>query len=374
MTINNTITTKHTFGHQNMETKKKVTMQDVAKKAGVSYQTVSRVLNNSCNVSPSTKEKIEQAIADLKYVPNLLAQELAKKERKVLGIISTAVLSQASVDVAASVRRYAMNSGYSVDFSLLDNHNYDGIQEALLEMRSRLITKVIINVPVDSADAIKLTADNTDITILFVDVDPYCPVLNVTFNPSDGTLFSVSHLRQLGHQKIALLAGPEGLSSSDSRLKCWREGLKINNLEEVCLFRGDWSAQSGYLATVKLLRDYHDFTAILVANDQMALGAISALQQANKSVPEDISVIGYDDYADSAYYIPSLTSVHLDRDLQCKLAVEKLIKDDKAVVSSVLPTTLVVRKSTDKVNGNRKDLKALTKALRDAASILESKF
>ena len=123
-----------------------------------------------------------------------------------------------------------------------------------------------------------------------------------------------------------------------------------------------------------MLRDYHDFTAILVANDQMALGAISALQQANKSVPEDISVIGYDDYADSAYYIPSLTSVHLDRDLQCKLAVEKLIKDDKAVVSSVLPTTLVVRKSTDKVNGNRKDLKALTKALRDAASILESKF
>ena len=219
MTINNTITTKHTFGHQNMETKKKVTMQDVAKKAGVSYQTVSRVLNNSCNVSPSTKEKIEQAIADLKYVPNLLAQELAKKERKVLGIISTAVLSQASVDVAASVRRYAMNSGYSVDFSLLDNHNYDGIQEVLLEMRSRLITKVIINVPVDSADAIKLTADNTDITILFVDVDPYCPVLNVTFNPSDGTLFSVSHLRQLGHQKIALLAGPEGLASSDSRLK-----------------------------------------------------------------------------------------------------------------------------------------------------------
>ena len=182
-----------------METKKKVTMQDVAKKAGVSDQTVSRVLNNSCNVSPSTKEKIEQAIADLKYVPNLLAQELAKKERKVLGIISTAVLSQASVDVAASVRRYAMHSGYSVDFSLLDNHNYDGIQEVLLEMRSRLITKVIINVPVDSADAIKLTADNTDITILFVDVDPYCPVLNVTFNPSDGTLFSASHLRQLGH-------------------------------------------------------------------------------------------------------------------------------------------------------------------------------
>ncbi len=350
---------------------KKVTMQDVAKKAGVSYQTVSRVLNKSCNVSESTKEKIENAIAELKYVPNLLAQQLAKKERSVIGIVNTAILSVASTDVAALIREHAAEENYQIAFTLASANDYDSIQNAILELKSQVISKIVINVPIDSNDAVKITEENQDVTLLFVDVDPYCPVFNVTFNPADGTLFSVSHLRELGHQKIAILAGPEGISSSESRLRCWREGIKINNLEEVCFERGDWSAESGYLATIRMLRDRHDFTAILAANDQMALGAISALNQNNLSVPEDVSVIGYDDYHDSAYYIPPLTSVHLDRDLQCKLAVAKLIKDDEPKASSVLPTSLIVRKSTGRPGQTKSNLKDLVRSLRDAANLLE---
>ena len=107
-----------------MDTKnRKVTMKDVAEKAGVSYQTVSRVLNNSCNVSSATKDKIENAIAELKYVPNLLAQQLAKKEVNVLGIISSALLSQASVDVASLVRKYALEKGYSIAINLIGKND-----------------------------------------------------------------------------------------------------------------------------------------------------------------------------------------------------------------------------------------------------------
>lgn len=362
------------MGYKNitMDTKnRKVTMKDVAEKAGVSYQTVSRVLNNSCNVSSATKDKIENAIAELKYVPNLLAQQLAKKEVNVLGIISTALLSQASVDVASLVRKYALEKGYSIAINLIGKNDYESVEASIMELKSQLVSKVVINIPMDSLDAINLTKNYPDMQILFVDVDPYCPVFNVTFNPADGTLFSVSHLRELGHKKVALLPGPEGVSSADSRLKCWREGLKINNLDEVCLERGDWTAQSGYIATVKMLRDHHDFTAILVGNDQMALGAISALNQNLKKVPDDISVIGYDDYVDSAYYLPPLTSVHLDRDLQCRLAVEKLTNPDEPKVSSVLPTTLIVRKSSDKVRESKQDLKSLANKLREVASLLE---
>ncbi|MGN0894558.1 MAG: LacI family DNA-binding transcriptional regulator, partial [Succinivibrio sp.] len=349
---------------------KKVTMQDVARKAGVSYQTVSRVLNNSCNVSEATKEKIENAIAELKYVPNLLAQQLAKKERNVLGVISTALLSQASVDVAALIRKYALENGHQIAIELISSNDYESVQQSINLLKSQLVSKIVVNVPLDSKIAVEITKANPDCQILFVDVDPYCPVFNVTFNPADGTLFSVSHLRDLGHRKVALLAGPLGESSSDSRLKCWREGLKINNIEEVCIERGDWTAQSGYLATVKMLRDHQDFTAILVANDQMALGAISALNQNHKSVPEDISVVGYDDYVDSAYYQPPLTSVHLDRDLQCRLAVERLIDPDEPKVSSVLPTTLIIRKSTSSVGRKNHDKKNLVKALREVANLL----
>ncbi|MGN1281032.1 MAG: LacI family DNA-binding transcriptional regulator [Succinivibrio sp.] len=351
---------------------KKVTMQDVARKAGVSYQTVSRVLNNSCNVSASTKEKIENAIAELKYVPNLLAQQLAKKERNVLGVISTALLSQASVDVAALIRKYALEHDHQIALELISNTDFESVEQSITLLKSQLVSKIVVNVPLDSQIAISITQANPDLQILFVDVDPYCPVFNVTFNPADGTLFSVAHLRDLGHRKVALLAGPEGESSADSRLKCWREGLRINNIEEVCMERGDWTAQSGYLATTKMLRDHHDFTAILVGNDQMALGAISALNQNHKSVPEDVSVIGYDDYIDSAYYQPPLTSVHLDRDLQCRLAVEKLINPDEPKVSSVLPTTLIVRKSTSVMGPKDHDRKELIKSLREAANLLES--
>ncbi len=350
---------------------KKVTMQDVAEKAGVSYQTVSRVLNNSCNVSESTKAKIQKAIADLQYVPNVLAQHLGHNDRKAIGLISLATNLQAPNDLAGQVRKYAMEQDHQIVIMLVGSNNAADIQEALNDLKSQLVEKIIINVPMDSMDAINITKNNSESKLLFVDVDPYCPVFNVTFNPADGTLFSVSHLQQLGHKKVALLAGPEGSVSADLRLKCWRDGLRINNIEEVCIETGDWSAQSGYYATLKILRDHRDFTALLVANDQMAMGAISALAQNNILVPDDVSVIGYDDYADSAYYQPPLTSIHLDRDLQCKIAVTKLLGSTEDQVSAILPTTLVLRSSTAPVTKKRDNIRHMAEILRQAAGIIE---
>ena len=345
-------------------------MHDVAERAGVSYQTVSRVLNNSCNVSKTTKKKIEQAISELKYVPNLLAQQLAKKEVNTIGLINAAILSLSTEDVSLRTRKYAAMHDYKLEAKLVSNYNTQGIQEAIDELKSLLINKIIINAPINSQDAITLTESNPDLSIVFVDVDPYCPVLNVTFNPADGALFSVSHLKSLGHSKIAILAGPAGISCSESRLKCWREGLAINNMEEVCIEHGDWTSESGYFATLKMIRDHKGFTAMLVANDQMALGAVSALTQSNLRVPDDVSVIGYDDYVDSAYYQPPLTSVHLDRDVQCKIAVEKLISDtDKS--SSVLSTTLVIRKSTSFLKHNENNVKDAVEELKNIVKKLE---
>ncbi len=350
---------------------KKVTMQEVAARAGVSYQTVSRVLNNSCNVSESTKAKIQKAIADLQYVPNALAQQLVKNDRQAIGLICPSSNLQAPTDLAGLARKYALQHDHQLVMMLISSNTVPDVQEAITDLKAQLVDKILINVSLQAPEAIEIARANSESKLLFLDVDPYSPVFNVTFNPADGTLFSVAHLQQLGHKKVALLAGPGSSVAANLRLRCWRDGLRINNIEEVGCESGDWTAQSGYYATLKLLRDHSGFTALLVANDQMAMGAISALTQNHIIVPDDVSVIGYDDFADSAYYQPPLTSIHLDRDLQCKIAVGKLLDQTEDQVSSVLPTTLVLRSSTAPVTGKRENIRHMADILRQAASIIE---
>lgn len=352
---------------------KKVTMQDVAKKAGVSYQTVSRVLNNSCNVSETTKSKIQQAIMELGYVPNFLAQQLVKKERRAIGLVISLQPHRYHRAFIEGVRRHAEEFDYSIVVILTGSEQLDEIQAAVFELRSQLVDRIIIDVPMPTMDAIALRNNNAEVKLLFVYVDPYSPVFNVTFNPSDGTLYAVSHLQKLGHRRVALLAGPEGNVGSDLILKGWREALRINNMEEVCTEYCDGGADSGYYAGQRLLRNHQDFTAVLCASDKLALGLISALDEHKLRVPEDISVIGYDGSANSAYYLPSLTSIHLDYERQSRLAVEKLIDAEEDMSSTLLPTRLILRRSSARVLRERTDFRKMADMLRKAADYIELK-
>ena len=355
---------------------KSATLEDVARHAGVSYQTVSRVLNKSANVSEATRHKVEKAIEILRYVPNRLAQQLVGKQTQTVGLVTISLALHAPSQVAAAVKRYANLEGYQVLISMIDENVNHSIQDSINELKSQLVNKVIINVPLEAEEAQKIASDNDDIVCLFLDVDPYSSVFNVSFNPADGTRASVKYLHELGHREIALLAGPASSVSAELRLKSWVETLKSYGLEPATIVRGNWDAQSGYAGALQMLRETAHFTAVLVGNDQMALGVLSAFHQHQIPIPGEKSVIGYDDTYESSFFYPALTTVSLDLDLQGKEAVRRILdhgEESTLRLSSILPARLVVRHSTGPKGEKGKNLQALADQLRAIAHQLEER-
>lgn len=352
---------------------KSATLEDVARHAGVSYQTVSRVLNKSANVSETTRRKVEQAIETLRYVPNRLAQQLVGKQSTTLGLVTTSLALHAPSQVAAAVKRYANAADYQVLIAMIDENVNQSLQASINELKSQLVDKVIINVPLETADAERIVQENQDILCLFLDVDPYSSVFNVSFNPADGTRASVKYLYDQGHREFALLAGPKQSVSANLRLKSWLDTLESYRLQPVCVSHGNWDAQSGYSGALQLLRETPHFTALLVGNDQMALGVLSAFHQRGVAVPGQVSVIGYDDTYESAFFHPALTTVSLDLDLQGKEAVARILhagEHEHSRSSSILPARLVVRNSTGVMGQHQQDLKQIAEQLRLIASRL----
>lgn len=349
---------------------RKVTMQDVARHAGVSYQTVSRVLNTPDKVSEATRRKIDQAIAELKYVPNLLARQLGKAERNVIGVVNVPRAMQPSTGVLTYLKDLADKHGYKLMLVVLENPTYDNLKQCMDELHSQMISKVLINAPLSTEIADRVTQEYQESKIIFLDVDPLCPVLNVCFNPLDGTLASIRYLKELGHKKIVIIRGPSGEITSDLRYDSWVRCAKTIGLEIVAVEEGEWTSESGYNAMQRLIDQTCDFTAVVSGNDEMALGAEAVLNQYDLRVPQDVSVIGYDNIVDSAFFLPALTTVNLDRKMQIEIAFRKLISDDTS--SSLLPTNLVIRQSCCPPRANNPtDFRSISKALRNIALHLE---
>ena len=327
---------------------KSATLEDVARHAGVSYQTVSRVLNKSANVSEATRRKVEKSIEALRYVPNRLAQQLVGKESQTVGLVTISLAWHAPSQVAAAVKRYANLEGYQVLISMIDESVNQSIQDSINELKSQRVDKVIINVPLETEQAQKIAADNDDIVCLFLDVDPYSSVFNVSFNPADGTRASVKYLYEMGHREIALLAGPDSSVSAKLRLKSWLETLDGYGLKPVTVLHGNWDAQSGYAG---------------------ALQVLSAFHQHQVAVPGEKSVIGYDDTYESSFFYPALSTVSLDLDLQGKEAVRRILASTSGAphTSSILPARLVIRHSSGARIEQGKDLQAIAEQLRAIA-------
>lgn len=349
---------------------KSATLEDVARHAGVSYQTVSRVLNKSANVSEATRHKVEKSIEALRYVPNRLAQQLVGKTTHTLGLVTTSLALHAPSQVAAAVKRYANVEGYQVLISMIDENVNHSVQDSINELKSQLVSKVIINVPLETETAQKIADDNDDIVCLFLDVDPYSSVYNVSFNPADGTRASVKYLYESGHREMAILAGPVSSVSANLRLRSWLDTINSYGLKPVTVLHGNWDAQSGYACALQMLRETPDFSAVLVGNDQMALGVLSAFHQHQVAIPGEKSVIGYDDTYESSFFYPALTTVSLDLDLQGKEAVRRILESDdnaSSRTSSILPARLVVRHSSGAKVEQGKDMQAIAEQLRAIA-------
>ncbi|WP_336238316.1 LacI family DNA-binding transcriptional regulator [Enterobacter chuandaensis] len=354
---------------------KAITLYDVALLAGVSYQTVSRVINDAEHVSARTREKVQQAMAELHYVPNLRAQQLAGKRTRTLGLITTDLALHAPSQIVSAVKSRAAEQGASVLISMVEQpQQCQAALQALLAQRvdallAQRVDALLVNVPLDDPHAEELRGLATPVPVLFLDVSPSAQVNSLVFNAGEGARLGVEHLLSLGHQRIALLSGPESSVSARARLAGWQATLAETGLNAEAVAYGDWSAASGYEKGHVLLSGAVLPDAILVANDQMALGVMRACAEKGIAVPGQISVVGFDDTADSAWFSPPLTTIRQAFREAGERSVEWLLAPTggEECWQVQLPVTLVIRHSSARRTPQQAEREDLAQQLRSLA-------
>ena len=329
---------------------KSMTLYDVAKHANVSYQTVSRVINQAEHVSDKTRRKVEAAMQSLNYVPNRVAQQLAGKLSQNIGLVTSNLSLHAPSQIASAIKSQASKLHFNVMISMIEQPDVDACKSAVNSLLSQRVDGLIVNIPLENEQVHAITEMCGNVPALFLDVLPDLDIDSITFDATTGTHLAIEHLVKQGHQHIALLNGPQTSVSARLRLEGWQQALAQHQLIAAAQLQGDWSSQSGYLQTLVLLGLGVTFTALLVANDQMALGALRALNESGLSVPGQVSVIGYDDTEDSACFIPPLTTIKQDFKALGGASVDRLIEKihspNQLLQTTVLPVTLIERKTT----------------------------
>ncbi len=291
---------------------KAATLADVAHLAGVSQQTVSRVVNGQGPVSARTRARVQDAVTQLQYVPNRLAQGLVRQRTHSIGFATNDIALHAPSQLTSAIERAARGHGFSLIVAMVPDYGLDAASRTVRSLRERQVDGVLINASLGGEDATALQAQHPDTPCVFLDVPPDAPVHAALLDQAHGARLAARHLVTLGHTRIACIHAPAGAVAEHARLRAWRDELRAHGLHLALQEEGDWSPGSGHRATAALLASGVPFTALLVANDQMAVGALRALWERGLSVPHDVSVIGYDDTAESALLIPPLTTVRQD--------------------------------------------------------------
>ena len=327
-------------------------MDDVARLAGVSKQTVSRVLNDHPSVRAETRASVTEAMRTLGYVPSRSARSLASGRTRMLGVISFDAARYGPASILTAINTAAQEAGYLVSSIALDTADHDTVVEAVNRLSAEGADGVIAIAPqLWVGKALADTRLDTPLVVLENGLDD--GTAQVTGDSRIGARKATEHLLGLGHKTVRHLAGPTGWTSADLRLTSWRSTLEAAGAEVHEPLVGDWSADSGY-ELGRVLARRADVTAVFVSNDQMALGVLHALHEAGRSVPGEVSVVGYDDIPEAAHLLPPLTTVRTDfaeigtRSLRLLLnRIDGLGEVPQA--ESLVPVELVVRRSSGPV-------------------------
>ena len=291
------------------ERTKAATIFDVARLAGVSHQTVSRVLNDLPNVRPATRERVERAIAQLRYIPSPAARALVTRRSRTIGLITTGLPEFGQSTTAVYLNEAAREERYAVIMASLLTADLPSLRQAAeVLVRQNVEASVLITSNRSTLGMLQ----GMELGVPFVAVASQGAGLHrVSFDQYAGARRAVRHLIELGHTEIRHLGGPEDSMDAVERGRGWRDALAEHGLVAHEPLVGDWSAASGYRNGRVLAAQSH-FTAVFAGNDQMALGAIRALTEAGRRVPEDVSVIGYDDIPEAEHFAPPLTTMRQD--------------------------------------------------------------
>jgi len=322
-------------------------MTDVAALAGVSHQTVSRVLNNHPNVRERTRVRVLAAIAQLGYRPNRAAKALVTGRSQTIGVVAPNSTLFGPASLLAAFGEAAVEAGFAVSVASVRQLDPDSFREAVERHLDQRVAGVVVIAPVETAsEAIRAVAD--DVPLVMIDGDPALPRPLVTIDQVEGGRLATRHLLDHGHETVWHVCGPTEWFDSRGRVEGWRETLIAAGAEVPPLIPADWSAASGYQAGLMLAR-MPEVTAVFAANDHLALGILRALYERGRSVPQDVSVVGFDDVPEAGFFIPPLTTIRQDFDTVAKTSLRLVLErlDDEAAPQQrvSVPPLLVERES-----------------------------
>ena len=332
-----------------------ITIRDVAKRAGVSISTVSRVLNKTVPVAEDKRQRVEEAAEALGYTPNQVARSLLKKKTGGLGVLLPYVSGEFFAEFLNGIDQATQQNGLFLMISA-SHRNADELRVALHGMHQRVDGLIVMAPTVKAAMLETLFPNSTPFLLINTDAARLpCDVLN--FDNHRGGYLATEHLLEQGHRRIAMLKGPEGAFDARERLRGYRDALRAYGVEPAPALEiaGNFSPEAGFQAAEVLLSMDPRPTAVFCANDQSALTLISALQNRVLDVPEALSVVGFDDIPSARYASPPLTSVHVPIRELGEQTIERLLElvrgdDGTAPQQRVLPVELVVRHSTAPVS------------------------
>lgn len=287
---------------------KRPTISDVARLSGVSYQTVSRVINDHPYVSKEARQRVQAAIDTLGYRPSKAATKLASKSSKTIATVLYGSWVPGLAEIALNVELAAKTSGFDVILVNITEPKKQLI-DALQNVKAWAVDGIILIIPVQSLPVEDVQAICEDTPFVFIDTHHAACTYSVVIDEAYGTQTLVEHLIRLGHTQVAEISGPLEWLNAQIRHRACMQAFEAHGMEPPVHIEANWTVSGGYRAAKKLLDDHLTFTAVISANDSMALGVMRALHEAGLSVPDDVSVVGFDDIPEAAYFTPPLTTV-----------------------------------------------------------------
>lgn len=326
---------------------RRVSMADVAQRAGVSAQTVSRVANGFGGVLEETREVVIAAMDELGYRPNSAARALKLGSFHTIGVISNTLSTIGDIRTIEAIAHSAAVEGYTTTLIPLRAQS-EGAGRVYSRLQELAVDALILNIETQLLERAEVLLP-PGVPVVLMDTGADDAHVVVDTDQFDGARQATRHLLSLGHDTVWHLAGPEDSHPAQRRAEGWRQTLAESGRDIPPVLRGDWTAQSGYALGRRAAAD-PGCTAVFCANDQMALGLYRAFREAGRSIPHDVSVVGFDDTEDAGAYDPPLTSVHQDFADAGRRAVAAALAQVRGASGSarmdVVPTTLVVREST----------------------------
>ncbi|MET8998539.1 LacI family DNA-binding transcriptional regulator [Amycolatopsis sp. Hca4] len=323
-------------------------MADVAREAGVSGQTVSRVANGKTNVDDATRERVLAAMRRVGYRPNSAARALRNGQFRSIGVIISALPTFGNSRTLDAIAAAVVDEGFSIILMPVTRPTQGEVTGAFSTLNEQAVDGVIILIEQHQLDQSEIELPH-GLPVVVIDSSARYDYPVVDNDQADGAARATSHLLSLGHSTVWHIAGPPQSYSAERRRKSWQATLERAGRSVPPVVAGDWSPESGYRAGLRLAAD-PAVTAVFAANDQMALGLLRALHETGREVPASVSVVGFDDMEESAHFWPPLTTIRQSFEAVGRHAVHALLSEIETGTEAgepvLLPTELVIRSST----------------------------